>query len=226
MAVCDITLVRKQVLEKLVAMPRAISQRYTDAIGEGSDYAVLQEITDGILLVDESICTDIISAPSGHPYASQFMTLSAALSNGDKVPGHIGSYGDVRVAVATVYGPSEEAKSRGDILRMIDNAALYGGPSRFHWIENNFIFHAGDQDVPSVKVYYPVFSKTAACQTPDNYTEVLQYGSIQIQQKMDSEAAFFKDYRDLYLIGRQMIKSGAEFIPPQQQLEAAMRRTG
>jgi hypothetical protein len=223
-AVADIVLIRKQVLEALILMP--VAARYTDALGSNSSMGVLQELTDKILIVDEAVCTDICMTP-GHPYANKFMTLSAAFSSGDKVTEHIGIYGDVLVAptndIATL-GPSIAAKSREEILRMIDNATLYGGTSRNHFIEQNFIYHSGYQAAPSAKVYYPQFTKTAACQAPDNYTDVLIYGTIDLCEKLNSEDPFFDKNTKLYQLSRGLVRSGAEFIPSQQQLSAMLAK--
>lgn len=225
MPTVDINLIVRQSLEKLLAAPRA--NRYPNplAIGQNADFPILQEIKDNALIIDQALCTDIISAPAGHPYATNFMTPSKPLSNGDRVPPHIGSDGDVVVALTDtnkVYKPSEVAKSRGEILRMIDNETFYGGPSRFHFIEGGFLYHSGFQDSPSAKVYYPVFTKSSICQCPEAYTDVLLFGTVSLCEKIDMTDAFFQKYNGLYLAGRQMIKQGAEYIPPQEQLEQAI----
>ena len=219
--VADIVLVRKQVLEKLIAM--GIATRYQDLIGNNSSYASLQELTDKILMVDAAICLDIIST-EGHPYLNKFMTLSTTeFSSGDKITEHLGIYGDVVVALTDadkVYKPSVPTKSREEILRMIDNETLYGGPSRHHFIEQNFIYHSGFQDSASAKVYYPVFTKTAACQSPQQYEDALIYGTVDIAEKFNSDDPFFARNRDAYLLCRQMIKGGAEFLPAAEQIDA------
>lgn len=217
----DKVLVLKRVLEKLQASPR--HARYTAAIGQNSAFPVLVEIQDTILIVDQAVCGDIIGAKAGHPYANLFMTLSAPLRSGDKIPPHMGFYGDVLVSLdgtGPSYGPSEPAKSRGEILRMVDQPTLYGGPSRFHWIENNFLYHSGFQTDPSGKVYYPVFAKTAECQSPQQYEDILTYGTVAEMEKLPAGNPFFTRYMGLYMQTRQMAKDGVEFIPAEEQLEA------
>lgn len=221
--VADIVLVRKQVLEALILMP--VAARYTDAIGSNSSLTVLQELTDKILIIDEAIITGDIITNEAHPYINRFMTLSAAFSSGDRITEHLGVYGDVLVATtadAATYGPSIAAKSREDLLRMIEKATLYGGPSRHHFLQQHVIYHSGYQAAPSAKVYYPVFTKTAACQSPDAYTDVLIFGTIDLCEKLNSEDPFFKKNHDLYMLGRSLIKNGAEFLPPQEQLSAML----
>src|SRR5690349_21837337 len=141
MDTADIVLVRKQVLEKIGAAPR--HNPYTDAIGENADYRVLDEITDAILIVDSVICgTDIIGT-AGHPFRSRFMVPSGALQHGDFVPVHTGAHGDVQVSIAGVFDFSEQAKSRDEVLQMRRLQTLYGGPSRYHFIEDSVCYHAG-----------------------------------------------------------------------------------
>ncbi len=221
-AVTDIVLIRKQVLEALIAMPTAVAQRYSDAVGSNSTYAVLQELTDKALIIDEAICLDIMST-YGHPYINKFMTLSAALSSGDRIPEHVGILGDVQVAIESggTYGPSVPAKNREEILRMIANETLYGGPSRHHFIESGFLYHSGYQVAASGKVYYPVFTKSATlCQSPDYYSDAVYYGTLDLAEKLNSDDPFFARNRAAYLLCRQMIKGGAEFLPAAEQLDA------
>lgn len=219
MAVADIVLIRTQVLEKLIASPRAA--RYTDAIGEGKDYAVKQEITDNILIIDFTNCNDIIGTP-GHPFRSSFMIPSSPLVSGDFIPAHTGAHGDVQVSLSGVYDFSVPAKSRDEILAMRGNPTLYGGASRHHYIEDSVCHHAGE----FAKVWYPSLAKTALCQSPQAYEDVLIYGTIHLCEKIDIADEFYDKNLRLYQYCRQMVKGGAEFIPSQQQLEAAIRKAG
>ena len=140
MADADITLIRAQVLEKLLAAPRAA--RYTDAIGENSDYPILNEITDNILIIDADICNLIIATP-GHPFRSKFMVASGNLLHGDFVPVHTGAHGDVQVSVGGIFDFSKTAKSRDEVLHMRSFPNLYG-QSRHHYIEDSVVSHNGD----------------------------------------------------------------------------------
>lgn len=224
-AVADISLVRKQVLEMLVLMP--VAARYSDSIGTNSFMLVLQELTDKILIIDEAIVTQDIITQEGHPYINKFMTLSSTFSSGDRISEHLGVYGDVLVApdIGGTYGPSTAVKSREEILRMVDNATLYGGPSRHHFIQGHVLYHAGYQAAPSGKVYYPVFTKSSTlCQCPDAYTDVLISGTIDLCEKLNSDDPIFKKNHDLYMLGRSMIKAGAEFIPAATQLSAMLAK--
>jgi hypothetical protein len=215
--VADIVLVRTQVLEALVAMPRFA--RYTDAIGENSQYQVKQEITDKILLTDGILCGDVIATP-GHPWRSSFMVPSSPLLHGDFVPRHTGAHGDVQVSVGGVYDFSAPAKSKEEIFAMRANPGIYGAASRFHFIEDNVAYHSGD----FAKVWYPSFTKTAACQSPQTYEDLLFYGSVQISEKLDNSDPLFGKCNGLFMAGRSLVRTGAMLIPAQQELEAATRK--
>lgn len=217
MGVADIVLVRTQVIEKLLAGPD--SNRYVDLLGENSDFEEIDELTDSILIIDGVVVNDIIGTP-GHPYRTFFMFPSPALVNGDFVPPHTGAHGDVQVSIGGVFDFSEVAKSRDEILSMRKHATLYGGPSRYHYIEDNVVFHAGE----TAKVWYPQYTKTALCQSPEAYTDILIYGAVQFAHKYDMDSEFFKKYYGLFMTCRQMIKGGVEIIPAQEILEASMRK--
>lgn len=214
--VADISLLGKRVLEKLQACP--VGARYTYAVGTNSEFVVKQEITDSILIIDQAVCLDIIGTP-GHPYASLFMTLSETeFDSGTMIAEHMGSYGDVVVSIGDDYEPGKKTKSRDEILQMIDCVDLYGA-SRFYYLENNVIYHCGTK----AKVNYPVFEKTAVCQSPQQYEDVLEYGSLSISEKIDGADPFFRKQDGLYQAARGLVKAGAEYIPAAEQLEASMR---
>lgn len=216
--VADINLVGSQVLEALQACPEGA--RYTFAIGTNSEFKILQEIKDRILLVDQALCLDIMSDP-GHWYAATFMDLSSTeYGSGDMIAAHIGYSGDVQVSIDSTYKPGLIAKSRDEVLRMIDLEDLYGGKSRYYFIENGFCYHCGSK----LKGHFHVFEKTAICQSPQVYEDVLIYGAISTSEKLDAADPFFRKYDGLYQSARGMAKAGAEFLPPAEQIEA-MRKT-
>lgn len=214
--VADITLVTKQVLEALRAMPRFA--RYTAAIGENSEFVVLQEITDKVLITDSTLCNDVIATP-GHPWRSSFMVESSPLIHGAFIPRHTGAHGDVLVSVGGVYDFSSPAKSKEEIFAMRANPGIYGATSRVHFIEDSVCYHAGQ----FAKVWYPSFSKTAACQSPQTYEDLLYYGSVHISEKLDNNDPLFVKCNGLFVAGSALVRTGAMLIPVQQELEAAMR---
>lgn len=208
--VADLSFVATQVLEKLHASPRAA--RYTLAIGEDSEYVVLQEVKDFVLLADEQVIQDILSTP-GHGWRSGFMVQSSALNSGDFLPNFIGKIGDVSVAVSSVYKPSTPAKSREEILRMIEFPSLYTN-KRFHYCQDGMVYTPGD----SFKAWYPAFTRTSACQSPQTAEAALIYGAIEIAEKINSETEFFKKYSGLFQVARQYVRD-EKIIPPQEELE-------
>lgn len=215
--VADLVLVRTQVIEKLLAGPDGA--RYSDALGENSDFENVDELSDNILIIDGVVVNDIISTP-GHPYRPFFMFPSPVLSHGDFVPATTGGYGDVQVSLSGVFDYAIPAKSRDEILAMRKSPALYGGPSRYYYLEDGVIYITGD----TAKVWYPQYTKTALCQSPEAYTDILIYGAVQFAHKYDMDSEFFKKYYGLFMTCRQMIKGGVEIIPAQEVLEASMRK--
>lgn len=215
MELADLVFIRVQLIEKLLNGPSGA--RYTDALGDNSDFEVIDELTDNILLIDASICNLIIATP-GHAARSVFMIPSAPLVNGAFVPAHTGAHGDVQVSISGVFDFSKPAKSREEIIAYRDNPTVYG-QMRMHHIQDSVVLHTGD----TAKVWYPQFTKTNACQTPKMYEDVLLYGSIQVSEKRDMDSSFFKKYEALYALGREYVQRGAEFIPAQEVLEAQIR---
>lgn len=214
----DLVLVRTQVIEKLLAGPDGA--RYTDALNpDNSDFEEIDELTDNILIIDGVVVNDIISTP-GHPYRPFFMLPSAPLVSGDFIPATTGAVGDVQISIAGVFDYATLAKSRDEVLAMRRNAALYGGTSRYFYIEDGVIHITGD----TAKVWTPQYTKTALCQSPEAYTDILVYGAVQFSHKYDMESEFFKKFYALFTTCRQMIKGGVEIIPAQEILEASMRK--
>lgn len=207
----DIVLVRTQVLEKLLASPKAA--RYTDAIGTNSEFSVLQELTDNILLADEIICGDII-ATAGHGWRQQFMGWSSNLQSGNKIPKFIGAPGAVKTKVGSAdFTFSQLAKDRDEVLAMIRHPTLYESKN-FHWIEDGLIYTPADY----AQVQFPSFTREATCQSPQIAEPALIFGGISLSEKTDNDNPFFRKYDALFQAAREFVRTG-QIIPPQTQLE-------
>jgi len=213
----DIEFIGPQVLEKLLATPEAA--RYTFATGSDSEFQIVQEIRDNILIVDERICVEDIIGTPGHPWRQKFMQWSTGIASGVKITDTVCPYGFVQTKVGSAdYEFSTQAKNRDEILRMIKFKSLYSNLN-FHWIEDGVVLTPAD----TAKVQYAEFTRTAACQAPATATAALIYGSIQQCEKRDSGSDVYSDYGKLFEMARPYIRQN-QIIPPAEQLEMALDR--
>lgn len=211
----SLDLVVKQVLEKLLASPEGA--RYTLAIGTSSEFKVLQELKDNALLVDQSLCFDIMDTWD-HPYGSKFLVLDDANEyvSGAQIVPHLGKHGDILISVddGDTYSPGLIYKSRDEMLRMIAARELYGGKSLDCVVDNRYVYHNGDK----AKLYLPVFEKTDACQSPQQYEDILICGTIDGSEKLDAADPFFQKHAAAYRAYRGLVRGGAEFVPTMEQM--------
>ncbi len=212
----DIDFITKQVLEKLLATPEAA--RYTVAIGTDSEFTVLQEIKDNVLIVDERICIEDILGVPGHPWRQQFMVWSGDLSSGDAITKTVVPYGFVQTKVGSAsYEYSTQAEGRDEILRMIKFSSLYSNLN-YHWIEDGVVL----TPATTAKVQYAEFTRGSACQAPATATAALIFGGIQQCEKRDSGSDVYSNYGKLFEMARPYIRNN-QIVPPQESLEKQLQ---
>lgn len=216
MALCDITRIRKRVISLLLANRLA---PYTDAVQGNSRYSVLTEFSDTILEVDAMIVQARISTP-GDPHRERFMTtFSPDLANGDLIPAHSGAHGDVDVKVGAAWAPARYAKSRAEVISLVEHPVIYPDCERWVFIEDSRIFHNG----AAARVMSPTFTKTAVCQAPEEDELAEIAGALGMIPKdgavtpeiHDKGAQFFTWYIETQIKGKNLILPEAEQIERQ-----------
>ena len=170
----DYTTAKKHVISLLQASRTAYAAT-TD--GSKRSLASDDEIFDTILEIDGEVCTAIVQT-SGHPYASGFLSTSAALTHGQTVPSTVGQIHGVSVSEDNVtYTGGKEARSEQDIHDMRNNATDYGGASAvLGWfkITGNVVWTTSG----FVKLYQTDYTKTASPQAPQSYMSAVVAGRL------------------------------------------------
>lgn len=199
MAVCDITRIRKRVIELLVAGARA--SRYQDILGTNADYAALQEISDVILAIDFDICGDIVDDPDS-PSGTAFMFPTASLTSGDFIPASEGARGNVELYDGSAWKAGLLAASEDEIAEMLASPSLYANAGLWYFPKLRQIFH----NASAARIYLPTLTKTAACQAHERYENAEVFGSVSALEKDGADQSFFKKYENLYMTERARLK--------------------
>lgn len=215
MALVQVNTVVKRGLELLTASPRAA--RYTVAIGENADYAVLQEITDVALNMDFTLCGDIISqAESGA--GTPFMFPSANLASGDFIPDHQGARGPVDLFNGSVWRDGLLAESEDQLAEVIAHPNVYPDPDLWFFIKHRRLLHTATAG----RVYLPTLSRTSACQAHERYENCEVWGLVMALEKDGGDAEFSRKYERLHETERvRLFSSGlviAQEIPESREV--------
>lgn len=192
---------------------------YTGTVGTGSGlnarYQDANEFNDTILEIDSQIILARVSSP-GDPYAGQFIGASANISHGGIVPAHIGF-----IAKITVDGVvSRQTTSLAELLEVKANAALYPNASAWHFMEAGCLYISGTVGV----VYYPTYTKTAACQAPDvdELAEVMgTVGSLPKDGAVTPE--LYTTAMSYYMAYLQKLEGKDVILPEIQQIERQLQ---
>lgn len=200
MAVVNIATVRKRALELLLASPR--SARYTDAIGQNSEYPVLQEITDAALAIDlNEVCGDIVDiAESGG--GAKFMFASANIVSGDLIPDHEGARGPVELTDGITWRNGLLASSDDEMQEVLSHPALYSNIDLFYFIKFRQIL----TNAAAARIYLPNLTKTAACQSHERWEDVVLWGTAMSMEKDGGNTPFFQKYESLFMQNRPRAK--------------------
>lgn len=207
--------VQKRVTAILLASPRGNQYGGTVFKGNGESatgrYATDVEITRAILEADARVCLSIIDS-IGNGYRTQFFTTSGSLVNGASIPAHVGQISLVKVDSS----PARLARSRNQIIQVIENPELYVQADKWFWTDDVIIYHNGTAAV----VTYPNFTMTSACQSPDAYESAVVSGSVALLMKDGGSGDYYSFYAGLYAAQESAIRGGAAVIPPIEQFEA------
>lgn len=209
MAVADVTICKKRVDELLLA---SLDSRYSGVLSGRSTYTEDQEILDAILEADMLICQAHM-ATEGDLYRSTWLTQSGNLAHGALLPVSTGEIGQVSVdgAVANL------AASKGEILAIRNNSAVYPLTTEWYFIEDVFIYHTGTNAV----VYFTSFTKTTVCQAPQVDEGAIVAGTVSILLKDGMDQEMFTYYSNLFKMQIGLIKGEAQVVPQAEQFERA-----
>jgi hypothetical protein len=167
------------------------------------------------------VCLEIINTPD-HPYRASFMVASGNLANEEFIPAHIGEHGQVRIdeTGGGTFNGGLLAKSKDEILSVIQCPSLYTNAKRWYWIEDGQLFHSGS----AARIYYPSFTKNdSACQSHEAYTAAVIVGAVGFLAKDGALSGdeFYKFYLEQFDAMRAEIRGGARVIPEAQMFERA-----
>lgn len=214
MATVDITDVKKRVIAILLAAPQTAPYSGS-VIGLNSQpatgrYGSNDEIERAILEADARVCLAIIES-IGNGYRSQFLTESTGLSSGDNIPAHVGQIGLVKVDDS----PARLARSRNQMIQVIENPELYPEAQKWFWTDDVTIYHNGTE----ATVEYPSFEIDTDCQSPDVYESAVVSGSVGLLMKDGGASDYYGYYARLYAQQEALIRGGATVIPPVEEYE-------
>lgn len=183
-----------------------------------SRYQSTTEIEDAALEADAIICQARISTP-GDPYAATWKSVSPDIAHGALIPAHIGAVGGVEVKVGSTYTPARFASSKAEILAMRQHSAIYPNAQNWCYIIDGQLFHNGD----AARVWRSVFTKSAACQSPEQDELAVVYGTVSSLVKDGSNTPeIFGEFAAYFQAYIQMIKGESVILPDVEKVEAAV----
>jgi hypothetical protein len=215
----SLTIVKRRVISILMANRLNPYAGTIPTPATNSRYQSTTEIEDAALEADAIIVQARISTP-GDPYRNTWVSFTPDLAHASLIPAHIGSVGGVEVKVGSVYTPARFASSKAEILAMRAHPALYPDAKNWVWIENSELYHNGD----FARVWRSTFSKSAACQSPEqDQTAViaLTLGSLAKDGSVTPEIYDAGTKYGMWYI-QSVIKGQSVSLPEVEQIESAL----
>lgn len=160
--------VQKRIVSLLFANRLAPYSGLIPTPASNSRYQSLPELTDAILEFDGVIVQARMNIP-GDPFRTTWMAISEDIQNGQLIPPHIGSAGNVEVGILDedtqeyTYTPARYASSRAEILAMRAHPTLYTDAELWAFTEDGTLYHNGDVG----RIWRPQYTKSSVCQAPD-----------------------------------------------------------
>lgn len=159
---------------------------YTSTASDPRFYT--QQISDTVLSIDSQVC-EAINRNRDHPRRTLFYITQSGVASGGTIAN---TAGEIDTVVFVVSGGSYAASRAGiewdkeELLRENDNAlGLTAAFRDAHYaMDGRVLYHNGvalascTGGSVSVNVTFPQFSRTAACQAPDEYYDVVLAGSV------------------------------------------------
>jgi hypothetical protein len=153
------------------------------------------QISDAVLAADADVVRAICNNPK-HPRRQGFITTQSGVSHGAQLTAHAGPVEGVQFAItATTWTgtrPGSLAPREAIDFDNLNPRAKTLLPCRY-FIDGDTIFHnktgllAGDASAVSVNVAYPAFTKTSACQSPDEMLLPVVHGALAILMNVEGE---------------------------------------
>lgn len=140
--------------------------------------AYAQQVTDAVLAADGMVVEAILSNPSNGARAA--FIASASVAHAGALPARIGPIDSV-----VIGGKGATLWSLQEIEYERTNALSLTYPPRFA-IEGNTLFH--NQGASTATVKYVSFTKTSACQSPDEYAAAVLCGALMLMFSIEGEA--------------------------------------
>lgn len=171
-------------------------------------------VKDAILQADMELCHDIISSPT-NSFRNLFITdTPTPLSHGDELPAFSGQHGRVYSIVDNEKVPGRLARNLDHVVKTRRAPGVYGVPAdALYWIENGYIFFAGDSDRIYVEVPNLTKSETDVLQSPLAYENALIAYSIPhcfVEEQAGESKSFYAQQAASY---KAMIRGDALTVP-------------
>jgi len=181
------------VASELVVAQLNLATTYTITPSDPRAYAA--QIADAVLGADSDVVRAICNNPK-HPRRAGFFTTQASVASGSQLTAHAGPVEGVTFAVtATTWTGtrpgvlSTQAQIDWDNLNARDKTLLQCR----YYIDGDTIWHnragllLGDASAVSVSVTYPAFTKSGACQAPDEYLMPVVHGALALLINLEGE---------------------------------------
>jgi len=199
---------------RLIQLLNANRGSYSSSIGTGATgigaYPFQQEIVDAQIEADGLLITQGYFQTAKSPLRNRFLTQSANLADGDKLPEFDGLIGKCEWSSnGSAWRASDLAKSKADVTEARQNGSYVGAAAFYglHWFDEQegYIFHTS----PFFRLFYPSYTKTAVLQANENHVPAIIAGALMLLYK-DSSNAMHEFYTNLWeaMLAR-VVSSGA-----------------
>lgn len=206
MALADLSRVKKRFIQILGANRLA----YANTIGTGNagigSVRYDQELTDILLEADALVITEGYFQ-SLMSLRNRFLTVSANIANGDKLPEFVGIIGKSEYSIDGVtWYLSQDAVSKEDVINAARLGTGYTSAADFaghHFFEEGYAFHSS----PYFRVEYPNYTKTTALQSLEVHEPLVISGGLMLAYK-DSSIHAADYYQNLFHSLLERVKQG------------------
>lgn len=179
-----------------------------------------QEVVDAVLMADAAVCAAIFKNKE-NPRAALYYTTQSGLAHGGTIGQSAGPVASVTFVVGAANRPGVEWE-KAEIQHEITNTLSLDYDCHYY-IDGKIIWHNGAaiaayaSAAVSVNLTYPAFTKTSACQAPDEYAWIVLCGAMSFLSMPEGEnVAADSVWVQQFAMGIKMIITGTGAAPEPQ----------